>query len=61
MKALLLALALATCAIVVAPTASACPDPDNPCTPPTYDPIPQCPNGMSLYGCVKYTLSELPP
>lgn len=56
-----LLIALATSSIVVMPTASACPDPDNPCDPQPYDPLPQCRSGQSLYGCVKEWLMQLPP
>lgn len=38
--ALLLALCLATTAVIALPAASACPDPDNPCDPP---PMSLCP------------------
>lgn len=60
--ALLLALALAASVVLVAaPTASACPDPDNPCDPQPIDPLPACRPGQSAYGCVKEWLMQLPP
>lgn len=35
-------LALSVTALTAVPTAAACPDPDNPCTPQPIDPLPDC-------------------
>lgn len=61
MRALLLAALLAASAFAAAPAAAGCPDPDNPCTPPTIEPtdlLPVCRGtpAKQLVACLKEAL-----
>lgn len=53
LRTLVIATLLVTAGFLAAPVASACPDPDNPCDPPPYDPFEGCPHGGGPLGPAK--------